>query len=269
MSILVTGASGTVGSVVAEQLGARGMVRRDPAPGQVLGDLTDPASLRAAVDGVDTVVHCAASLSKEWDDCERGNVDGTRNLVAAMRAAGCRRLVHISTVSVYDYRTGVPLTEDAPMWTEKNDAYGYTKAVAERLVVDGGISFVILRPVVILSMHPRSYWGPLAIERARASDAPVWPLATLPHVHVDSLAAAIRLAVDGDAGLGRAYNVMDGSADGDVFNARVARAAGRTTPPAPATPFTLPLDAARIQRELGFTPTDRFAEMLAAFVPAA
>src|SRR5262245_66118377 len=132
MSILVTGAAGTVGSVVAAALdGARGMVRRDPGANQIVGDLTDPAALGAAVAGATAVVHCAASLSKDWADCERTNVDGTRNLIEAMRAAGCQRLVHLSTVSVYDYRGGHRLDEDCPIWTERVDAYGYTKAEAE------------------------------------------------------------------------------------------------------------------------------------------
>lgn len=267
-SILVTGASGTVGSVVAAALdGARGMVRRDPGADQIVGDLTDPASLVAAVAGASAVVHCAASLSKDWNDCERTNVDGTRLLIAAMRSAGCHRLVHLSTVSVYDYRGGHPLDEDCPIWTERVDAYGYTKAEAERLVVTSGLAFTILRIVVVLSMHPRSYWGPLAIERARVAEAPVWPLAKLPHVHVDNIAVAVGLALARDAAIGRTYNLMDGVGDGRAYNQRVFAAAGREVPAVAALPLELPIDAARIRAELGYAPVDRFTEVLAAIAP--
>jgi nucleoside-diphosphate-sugar epimerase len=264
-SILVTGAAGTVGSVVAGTLGgARGMVRRDPRPDQIVGDLTDPASLAAAVAGTRAVVHCAASLSKDWADCERTNVEGTRHLIAAMRSAGCERLIHLSTVSVYDYRGGHRLDEECPIWTERVDAYGYTKAEADRLVAASGLAFTILRLVVVLSMHPRSYWGPLAIERARVADAPVWPLAKLPHVHVDNIAAAVGLALARDVAIGRTYNVMDGFGDGRAFNERLFAAAGREVPPGPSLPIDLPVEAARIRDELGYAPVDRFTELLAA-----
>ena len=267
-SILVTGAAGTIGSVVAAALdGARGMVRRDPGPDQIVGDLTDPASLAAAVAGASAVVHCAASLSKDWADCERTNVDGTRHLIAAMRAAGCERLVHLSTASVYDYRGGHPLDEDCPTWTERVDAYGYTKAEAERLVASSGLAFTILRLVVVLSMHPRSYWGPLAIDRARVADAPVWPLAKIPYVHVDNIAVAVGLVLDGDVAIGRTYNLMDGVGDGRAFNQRLFAAAGREVPPVATLPFELPVEAARIRAELGYAATDRFTEFLAALAP--
>src|SRR5207237_1011278 len=78
--------------------------------------------------GVDLAVHCAAAIFAGWAECRRTNVEGTRNLVDALAAGGCRRLVHLSTISVYDDGAGPAFDEDSPTWTRPDDPYGFTKA---------------------------------------------------------------------------------------------------------------------------------------------
>jgi dihydroflavonol-4-reductase len=109
---LVTGATGFVGWHVARLLAEHGervrVLVRDPAklsdfPGAeaVHGDLTDPASLDAAVRGCATVFHAAADYrlwARDPEAIYRANVDGTRNLLEASRAAGIERFVYTSTV---------------------------------------------------------------------------------------------------------------------------------------------------------------------------
>jgi nucleoside-diphosphate-sugar epimerase len=73
-------------------------------------------------------VHCAAEVSLDEAACRAANVDGLRNLVAALGARPPERLVHISTVSVYDWRRGTDFDEESPQWTESLDPYGFTKA---------------------------------------------------------------------------------------------------------------------------------------------
>jgi len=93
--ILVTGATGTVGSAVVARLALQGarvraMARRagsiDGAE-TVVADLADAGSLARAVDGCDVVVHCAAEVSRDAAACRAGNVDGVRHLVTALGAA--------------------------------------------------------------------------------------------------------------------------------------------------------------------------------------
>src|SRR5207245_4947865 len=104
--ILVTGATGFVGPHVVHALRTRDLpVRvlvRDPRRAsravawgaEVLqGDVTDPASLRAATAGVDAVVHLVAIIKGSRADFERVMAQGTRDLVAAAKDAGARRFV--------------------------------------------------------------------------------------------------------------------------------------------------------------------------------
>src|SRR5665213_3709741 len=108
---LVTGASGFLGWHVARLLIERGYrVRALVRPAgnvpeldveRVTGDLRDPASLKQAVAGCAAVFHVAADYRlwlKDPDEMYRSNVDGTRNMLAAARAAGVERFVYTSTV---------------------------------------------------------------------------------------------------------------------------------------------------------------------------
>jgi nucleoside-diphosphate-sugar epimerase len=225
-TVLVTGATGTVGSAVVprfvqEGVQVRALVRSREAqvPGAraVLGDLGDADGLTRAAEGVDALIHCAAALNDDPAACRHLNVEGTRHVVEAALSSGAR-LVHVSTVSVYAHRARAgEVGEDHPLRTGPPDDYGHSKAEAERVVqaaVGRGLVAVVLRATVVLSMHPRSYWGPLALERARTSPAPVMRLAQVPHVHVTNLAEALWRAATRAEAAGRAYNVVDGSLAG-------------------------------------------------------
>jgi len=274
-AILVTGASGAVGSAIAARLAAagcavRGIARNswDDAPPGVerrTVDVTERDRLTEALEGMEAVVHCAAIGSPDLEASRRINAEGTANVLAAMRARGCKRLVHISTVSVYDWRKGTFLDEESPLWNEEGDAYSVTKAEAERRVraeEAHGLLAVILRPVVVLSLHHHSHWGPLALERARTATEPIWPLQEMPYVHVDNLADAIVLALTQARAVGRAYNVIDGSAPTSEYLAAVSQALGKPVAEVPSTAPRLTCSGERIRRELGYSPVDRWKEFL-------
>src|SRR5262249_61703358 len=113
---LVTGATGLLGSHIVEQLRKQGksvrvLLRRGADRSwldtqgveYVQGDVTDPVSLRQACEGVDVVYHAAARVGDwgPWEEFQRITIDGTQNLVDAGIAAGVRRFVHVSSISVY------------------------------------------------------------------------------------------------------------------------------------------------------------------------
>lgn len=152
-TVLVTGAGGFVGSHVLPELIGRGhrvvaLVRDRAAADRILarlpiashgavdvrrGDVTDPASLAAALAGVDAIVHLAAIARDRGDgaDLRRINTDGTRHVVEAAQAAGVRRFVHVGAMGV---------TEDPALH------YASSKAAAERLVAGSDLDWTILKP---------------------------------------------------------------------------------------------------------------------------
>jgi nucleoside-diphosphate-sugar epimerase len=274
MNVSLTGSTGTVGTAVLERLSAGGarvrVLVRDrqsarPGTDTIVGSLSDKVAVDALVDGAQVVVHCAAVLNNDPLECRRTNLEGTRSVAEATLAAGAR-LVHLSTVSVYDHQRSLSLDEASVMVEGAPDDYACSKAEAERVVTrlgDRGLAFVILRPVVILSMHARAFWGPLAVERAKQAPGPIVPLAAVPWVHVDNLTEAIALAATRDAAVGSTYNVIDGDGPADEYVRAVSSAAGLAPIPVPAGAPVVRYAGQRIRDELGYAPRDRWTEFLA------
>jgi nucleoside-diphosphate-sugar epimerase len=166
----VTGGSGFVGGALIERLRAEGwdvraLARSDAAAAKVRergaepigGDLGDEAALRDGATDAEVVFHAAAKV-EDWGNpavFERLNVQGTANVIAACRAAGVRRLVHVGTEAAL--MAGQPLVqvdEDAPLRPDSPVLYAATKAKAEQLVRaadGGGLETVVIRP--------RFVWG--------------------------------------------------------------------------------------------------------------
>jgi uncharacterized protein YbjT (DUF2867 family) len=137
--LLVTGGTGTLGRLVVPGLRAAGhhvrvLSRRGHDSGDgvqyVTGDLATGEGLDRAVDGVETIVHCAGS--------SKGDEDKARNLVRAASAAGARHLVYISVVGAD--RIPVVSGVDRAMF-----GYFASKLAAERIVADSGVPWTTLR----------------------------------------------------------------------------------------------------------------------------
>lgn len=176
MKAAITGASGLVGGNLALELLRQGhevrAIRRSVASTKhldgepiewVAGDLDDVPALTAAFRGADVVFHCAALVSILRDvtpALTRANVDGTRNVIAAVRAANVVRLVHCSTVGAVGLtETGKPCTEQA-RWNFAehglDDGYVTTKRRAEDVVeqaVRAGLDAVVVNPTYMLGPY--------------------------------------------------------------------------------------------------------------------
>lgn len=166
--VLVTGASGFLGSAVARALLARGvalrvLVRPASPPGNlqglgaelVRGDLTDPTSLVAALRGIRYLFHVAADYRLWAPDPSvilRVNVDGTRALMRAALEAGVERVVHTSSVATLKVAGAtVPVDETAPLGPDEAiGTYKRSKTLAERaieeMVARDALPAVIVNP---------------------------------------------------------------------------------------------------------------------------
>lgn len=182
-SAFVTGATGFIGRNLAEALVAADWrvtalhrPRSDTAALAALGvtlaegDVLMPESLERAMPGaVDAVFHVAADTSM-WSRHDarqtRVNVEGTRNVLAAARARGARRLVHTSTWNVYGLEQGDIHEELVHRGRGSWVNYTRTKALAEdavREAIDDGLDAVIVNPAHVLGRYDAHAWARLVI----------------------------------------------------------------------------------------------------------
>jgi UDP-glucose 4-epimerase len=275
MKLLVTGATGKVGSRLAKRLAERGdQVRalvRDPARAADLraagielaeGDLLKADSLAAAVRGVDAVVHCAAFFRGATpEQAQAVNDLGTQHLAGAARAASVKRFVFTSTGLVYGPNGGRLAQEDDPC--APTAAYPVSKLAAERfLLTIEALDVRVLRlPFVYGDGDPH-------IAEAISFMRSFPPAQRMSIGHHADVAQAVARLLDTPAPAHRIYNVVDdeapdlatlfasvGAPPPDGSNAEGARA------------FDTLLDGRRIREDLGFRPKfPRLADALAAGV---
>lgn len=219
LTTLVTGATGFLGSSVARALVARGhrvvALARPETPRAVLdgvplayapGDLTDPGSLRMALDGCDSLIHCAADYRIFVPDPEHMravNVTGTEALMRAALNAGLRRIVHVSSVATLKPRAdGRPATEtDAATVEDAIGPYKKSKTEAERLVermvLEGGLPATIVQPSTPIGPRDRrpTPTGRIILEAGRGR-MPAYVETGLNLVHVEDCAAGVVAALE-------------------------------------------------------------------------
>ena len=163
-SALITGGSGYFGCLLRDRLLEQGwqvrvfdLVDADDRPEAVEfvpGDIRDAEGIRAVCAGADVVFHNVAQvpLAKNRDLFWSVNLDGTENLLAAVRDAGVRKLVHTSSSAIFGVPARNPVDED--LEPVPGEAYGAAKLAAEQRVrtyaAEHGIDATILRPRTIL-----------------------------------------------------------------------------------------------------------------------
>lgn len=225
MRVFITGASGFIGRTLCPQLLDRGhhlsaLVRRagsqPPGTSPVAGDLGEATHLADALlaSRPDCVIHLAAEIASQRDPrrVHAVNVEGTKRLIdACLTLAGASptpipRFVFVSTVVTGDAR-GVLLTEDTPLPVQT--PYGRSKQEGERLVLQSGLSSVIVRPSHVYG--PGGWYADELVPRLRQPGR----FAVIGHgenlwdvVHVHDVATALVLAAE-SAPERSIYHVVD------------------------------------------------------------
>ncbi len=252
MKVLVTGATGFVGSAVALKLVEAGhevrlLVRpssnlknlEDIDAERVTGDLTDPASLKKAVKGCDALFHVAADY-RLWvpnpDEIYRANVKGTENILRAAVDAGVTRICYTSSVATLGLNSdGTPADEETPVDIDQMIGhYKRSKFLAEQKAVE--LVREIDAPVVIV--NPSTPVGPRDIKPtptgrmvldAASGKMPAYVDTGLNFAHVDDVAQGHLLAFERGR-TGRRYILGGENMTLREFLATVAATVGRKPP---------------------------------------
>ena len=252
MKALVTGATGFVGSHVAQALAARGddvvaLSRRADADATLTamgaramrGSLEDAASLTAALEGVDVIYHVAGAISAAGpEEYFAVNEGGTKRLLEAAAAAAPRaRFVYVSSqAALGPSGRDTPLDEDAPC--RPVTAYGRSKLAGERAVTKGSLAWTIVRPPSVYGPRDKEFLQLFQV--VRRGVAPVFGDGTqqLSLVYIDDLVRAVITAGLRPEATGRIYHAAHAEI---VLSRDVALAAGRAIG---KSPMVLPLPGA-------------------------
>lgn len=249
--VLVTGASGFVGSAVTRVAVSRGfdvrvLVRpnsvRDNLAGTgaeiVEGDMRDAASMRRALDGVRFFFHVAADYrlwARDPEEIVRNNRDGTRTVMDAARAARVEKIVYTSSVAALAPRPGMPVDETSRHSEESAiGAYKRSKVIAERLVekmiAEQSLPAVIVSPSTPIG--PRDVkptpTGRIIVEAANGK-MPAFVDTGLNLVHVDDVAEGHLLALERGR-IGENYILGGEDVSLKIMLGAIAPLAGRKPP---------------------------------------
>ncbi len=232
-AVLVTGAGGFIGSHLAERLvglganvramvhynssGRRGWLEESPLAAEmeiVASDITDADSVKEAVGDRDLVFHLAALIGIPYSYAApasyvRTNIEGTLNVLQAVRGSDISRLVHTSTSEVYGTARQVPIAEEHPL--QGQSPYSATKIAADKLAESFFRSFQT--PVV--TVRPFNVFGPRQSARAVIPTI-ITQAMTQSVIHMGNLEAT------------RDLNFVANTVDGFVLAATAEAAVGHT-----------------------------------------
>jgi nucleoside-diphosphate-sugar epimerase len=228
MTILVTGAAGFLGSHLTALLAVRGGQTRalvhpawdagwqaPPGVDVYRADIADRAAIAPALDGVDCVFHCAARTGPWGPSAEyhRVNVVGLETMVRAAMAAGVRRFVHVSSITVHGNDVHGAADENSPLRSEPNP-YSQTKVAGElllrRMIRDEGAPVTIIRPGWIYGPGDTASFGRFATMIANGRMIVIGAGRNhVPLAYVGDVAEGMLLAGQAEQAAGRAYLLLN------------------------------------------------------------
>lgn len=232
MKVLITGASGFIGSFIVEEALSRGLevwavVRKstnrkyltDPRINFIELNLSSVEQMKEALKGhrFDYVVHAAgATKCINADDFYRINTEGTKNFVRALQETDqpMQRFVYLSSLSIFGaIREEMPHTEildtDTP---QPNTAYGKSKLMAEQwLKQQGGLPLVILRPTGVYGPRETDYFLMAKSIKGHSDFAVGYSRQDITFVYVKDVVQAIFKAIEREECIGKAYFLSDGA----------------------------------------------------------
>ncbi len=276
--VLVTGGSGFLGGRIVEKLRLQhdaevNVLTRAPSRGLrsasigarvFTGDIANASAVRAAARGCDLIIHCARDDTPDENERLRKTLEGTRNVIDAALENGVDRLVHVSSMVVYERPHGGTLDESCPRWSGQS-IYQRLKCASEQMVLDAiardGLRAAIVQPTIIYGPHG-GWWTRGQLQRLgkRRLVLPA-EMGTLSGgvcnlVYVDDAADAVLLAAMADAAMGESF-LVSGSQPltwVDFYRALDQVKGG------PASVETLPLELLLEKRSSDAARTDRAIE---------
>ncbi len=185
----------------------------------VEANVCDMASLKAAMEGVSVVFHCAAATRNNlsWALHEETNIQGTRTVLEAAQAAGALRVVHVSSIVVYglEGRRGCGLVDESTPYAASKDPWAHylrSKLEADRTALTmyrrDGVPVTVVRPGILYGPGGRAIgqglaqFGSLRLSIGTGDNA-------LPFSYIDNAVDAMLLAATTEGAVGQAYNVVD------------------------------------------------------------
>jgi UDP-glucose 4-epimerase len=260
MTVLITGVTGLVGKRLVPRLVESGvecrvlMRARRPAPANVeavTGDILAPSTLEQAVRNVSAIIPLAAVFrTLDTDLIWKSNLEGTRNLIAAVKAhSPSARFIMSSTSNVYDKKNAHPGREDDPVAPEH--AYPASKVAAEKALRESGLNWSVLR-------FPFVYGDGDGHLEALPNYVGDWhPAQRMSTIHHRDIARALRLALNGVMDR-RIVNIAD-DATMSVYELTALVGTTMSSSSAPlSNPWHLHVDGS-LARSLGFHPSVRTA----------
>jgi nucleoside-diphosphate-sugar epimerase len=226
------------------------------------GDITEPSTLRAALQDVELVYH-AAGMPEQWQKDEsifdRVNRQGTANVLAAALADGVRRVVYTSTMDVFAAPNGGTLVETNVDPHPKHTAYERSKQAAEKEADAArarGLEVVFLNPCAVYGPSPVLGTLNALIRKLLSGEVPMLPPGGMPVVFIDGVVDAHMAAAE-RGGDGERYLLGDAFLSMQEIAQETARITGLKKVPGNAPLWLLQAIAgvsAPLARWFGFTP---------------